>query len=76
MYLTYAHIRMHMHIRMHTQHACRYDCTMNNAILADPVKHKDLYSEMEKEFKVEYIAGGSAQNTIRVAQWMLKTKGT
>lgn len=28
--------------------------------------------ELEEKYKVEYIAGGATQNSIRVAQWMLQ----
>jgi adenosine kinase len=44
----------------------KYELKMGNAILAEE-KHKPLYGEMEKNFKVEYIAGGSTLNSIRVA---------
>jgi len=41
----------------------------SNAILAEE-KHESLYEEL-KHHKLEYTAGGSTQNSIRVAQWML-----
>ena len=47
---------------------------MNNAILADE-KHLSLYPELVANYPVQYIAGGSAQNTVRVAQWMLQNPG-
>jgi adenosine kinase len=34
-----------------------------------------LYKELVENYPVQYIAGGSAQNTIRVAQWMLQSPG-
>merc|ERR1719453_273657 len=34
-----------------------------------------LYDELEAKPDVQYIAGGAAQNTIRVAQWMLQSPG-
>merc|ERR1719258_694309 len=34
-----------------------------------------LYEELQKKEGVEYIAGGAAQNSIRVAQWMLQIPG-
>jgi len=40
--------------------------------LAEP-KHLPLYDELVKNYKVEYIAGGAAQNAIRGAQWMIQT---
>jgi len=43
-----------------------------NAILAEP-KHLPLYDEIKKNYAVEYIAGGAAQNSMRAAQWMLQT---
>lgn len=49
-----------------------YDLKPNDAILADPEKHKDLYSELVDKFKTEYIAGGSVQNALRVCQWLLQ----
>ena len=30
-----------------------------------------LYEEIVKDFPVEYVAGGSVQNSVRVCQWML-----
>ena len=30
---------------------------------------------MEEKYKVDYIAGGATQNSIRVAQWMLQVPG-
>jgi hypothetical protein len=30
--------------------------------------------ELEEKYKVEYIAGGATQNSIRVAQWMLQVR--
>ena len=33
------------------------------------------YEELVRDHKVEYIAGGATQNSIRVAQWMLQTEG-
>jgi len=54
----------------------RYEVTLNNAYLADK-KHLPLYAELVEKYKVNYIAGGAAQNTIRVTQWMLqKPKAT
>ncbi|KAL8516657.1 hypothetical protein ACS0TY_015061 [Phlomoides rotata] len=34
-----------------------------------------MYEEMTSKYKVEYIAGGATQNSIRVAQWMLQIPG-
>ncbi|XP_050436741.1 uncharacterized protein LOC126843340 [Adelges cooleyi] len=49
----------------------KYDLKSNNAILAEE-KHMPLYEELINFEKVEYTAGGSAQNSLRVAQWILK----
>lgn len=48
----------------------KYNLQANNAILADE-SHKSLVPDMVKNFKVDYIAGGSVQNTLRIAQWIL-----
>jgi adenosine kinase len=50
----------------------KYGVTLNNAILCED-KHKPIYDELVKDYKVQYIAGGATQNSIRVAQWMLQT---
>ncbi|KAF7279891.1 adenosine kinase-like [Rhynchophorus ferrugineus] len=49
----------------------KYDLKENDAILADPKKHKDLYTELVDNFNAEYIAGGSVQNALRVCQWLI-----
>ncbi|XP_057665181.1 uncharacterized protein LOC130899324 [Diorhabda carinulata] len=48
----------------------KYEMKENNAILADE-KHKTLYDEITEKYEASYIAGGSVQNTLRVAQWLL-----
>jgi len=50
----------------------KYELKPGNGILADPQKHLPLYDELEKNYPVEHIAGGAAQNAIRAAQWMLQ----
>lgn len=52
----------------------KYGVLMGNAILAED-KHLPLYKELVDDFKVDYVAGGATQNSIRVAQWMLQSKG-
>jgi adenosine kinase len=52
----------------------KYDVSLNNAILAEE-KHMGIYTDLVKDFPVQYIAGGSAQNTMRVAQWMISSPG-
>ena len=39
----------------------------NNAILAE-AQHMPIYEEIVNNFQVEYTAGGSTQNVLRVAQ--------
>lgn len=48
----------------------KYDLKNNDAILAEE-KHMPLYEELMNNEKVEYTAGGSAQNSLRVAQVFL-----
>ncbi|KAF2934961.1 adenosine kinase 2 isoform X2 [Oryza sativa Japonica Group] len=45
----------------------KYDIKPGNAILAEE-KHLPMYNELASKVNVEYIAGGSTQNSIRVAQ--------
>lgn len=45
----------------------KYGLLSNNAILAEE-NHMPLYDELMKNYKVEYTAGGSAQNSLRVMQ--------
>eukprot|EP01137_Pigoraptor_chileana_P025057 Opistho-2@93963 len=54
-----------------TEFLKNYDLVANNAILAEE-KHRPLYEHLRNGYKVEYIAGGATQNSIRVAQWMLQ----
>uniref|UniRef100_A0A3B3SJX6 Adenosine kinase n=1 Tax=Paramormyrops kingsleyae TaxID=1676925 RepID=A0A3B3SJX6_9TELE len=49
----------------------RYGLKPNDQILAED-KHKELFEELVKKFKVEYHAGGSTQNSIKIAQWMIQ----
>ena len=54
----------------------KYDLKPNNAILAEE-KHKPLYDEMVKKYRVDYIPGGATQNTLRVAQvivWLFEVR--
>merc|ERR1739849_9231 len=52
----------------------KYGLEPGGIILAEE-KHQPLFEEMQKRPGVQYIAGGATQNSIRVAQWMLQTKG-
>lgn len=49
----------------------KYDMQPNNAILAEE-KHMPIYKELIEKYQAEYIAGGSVQNSLRVAQWILQ----
>jgi adenosine kinase len=51
----------------------KYDLKLDTAILAED-KHQPLYKELVNNYEVQYIAGGATQNSMRVAQWMLKDK--
>lgn len=53
----------------------KYGLNANDAILAEE-KHMPIYEEIEAKYKVEYLAGGAAQNTMRGAQYMLPPKST
>lgn len=52
----------------------RYGVKAGDAVLAEE-KHQPVYAELVKDYKVDYIAGGAGQNSIRVAQWMLNAAG-
>lgn len=45
----------------------KYDLKNNNAILAEE-KHMPLYKELMKNEQIVCTAGGSGQNSLRVAQ--------
>uniref|UniRef100_A0A8C7I9P8 Adenosine kinase n=1 Tax=Oncorhynchus kisutch TaxID=8019 RepID=A0A8C7I9P8_ONCKI len=49
----------------------KYGLKPNDQILAED-KHKALFEEIVKKFKVEYHAGGATQNSIKIAQWMIQ----
>lgn len=49
----------------------KYDLKANNAILAEE-RHKSIYDELIELYSASFIAGGSVQNTMRVAQWFLE----
>lgn len=52
----------------------KYGLEPGGIVLAEE-KHQPLFAEMATRPGVQYIAGGATQNSIRVAQWMLQTKG-
>uniref|UniRef100_A0A8C4TLW5 Adenosine kinase n=1 Tax=Erpetoichthys calabaricus TaxID=27687 RepID=A0A8C4TLW5_ERPCA len=49
----------------------KFGLKQNDQILAEE-KHKALFDELVKRFKVEYHAGGSTQNSVKIAQWMIQ----
>ncbi|RXN08933.1 adenosine kinase-like isoform X1 [Labeo rohita] len=49
----------------------KYGLKPNDQILAEE-KHKALFDEIAKKSKVEYHAGGSTQNSVKIAQWMIQ----
>jgi len=53
----------------------KYGVSLNSAILAEE-KHLPIFQELTQLPNVQYIAGGSAQNTARVCQWMLGKPGS
>ncbi|KRT82695.1 hypothetical protein AMK59_4456, partial [Oryctes borbonicus] len=48
----------------------KYDLKPNNAILAQE-KHEYICEDLIKKYNAEFIAGGSVQNSLCVAQWVL-----
>ncbi|KAJ6264864.1 Ribokinase [Drechslerella dactyloides] len=49
----------------------KYGLKANDAILADPSKHLDLYPELIEKYNAKFVAGGAAQNSARGAQYIL-----
>ncbi|KTG33810.1 hypothetical protein cypCar_00036931 [Cyprinus carpio] len=49
----------------------KYGLKPNDQILAEE-KHKALFDEIVQKSKVEYHAGGSTQNSVKIAQWMIQ----
>lgn len=49
----------------------KYNLKPDDAIMAEE-SHKPLYKELMDKYNAEFIAGGSVQNTMRVAQWFLE----
>lgn len=43
----------------------------DDAILAED-RHMPIYGELIESFSAEFLAGGSVQNSLRIAQWILK----
>ncbi|XP_054454870.1 adenosine kinase b isoform X2 [Anoplopoma fimbria] len=49
----------------------KFGLKLNDQILAED-KHKALFEEIVQRSKVEYHAGGSTQNSVKIAQWMIQ----
>lgn len=49
----------------------KYHLEENNAIIGEEI-HKPLYNELMENYSVQFTAGGSVQNSLRVCQWILK----
>lgn len=49
----------------------KYDMKSDNAILASEI-HKPLCGELIDKYNAQLIAGGSVQNSLRIAQWILE----
>jgi len=47
----------------------KYNLKADDAILYEK---EDIFEDLKSNYSVEYIAGGATQNSIRVAQWILK----
>ncbi|KAK2075617.1 adenylate kinase [Prototheca wickerhamii] len=52
----------------------KYQLKLGNQILAED-QHLPLFKELTEKYSPEYIAGGATQNSIRIAQWMLRAPG-
>lgn len=52
----------------------KYNVKLDSAILAES-SHMPIYEDLVKNHEAGFIAGGATQNSIRIAQWMLKSSG-
>jgi len=52
----------------------KYELKLDSAVLAEE-KHLPVYQDLIDNYNAGFIAGGATQNSIRVAQWMLKASG-
>ncbi|KAH8372306.1 hypothetical protein KR093_010997, partial [Drosophila rubida] len=48
----------------------KYEMKEDDAILAEE-RHMPIYRELVQKYKAEYLAGGSVQNSLRIAQWII-----
>jgi len=53
----------------------KYNLKANDAILAEG-QQKEIYTDLEKNYKPVYVAGGAAQNAARGAQYVLPAGST
>ncbi len=51
----------------------RYGLPMDATVLAEE-KHLPLFKELKEKYNPTYIPGGSTQNTLRAAQWLLNQR--
>lgn len=49
----------------------KYNLDENNAVLAEE-KQLPMYNELMENYKLDFTAGGSVQNSLRVCQWIIK----
>merc|ERR1712013_402868 len=54
-----------------TEMLSKHNLKSNDAILTE---EEQIFKDLAEGYKVDYIAGGATQNTIRVAQWILGKK--
>jgi hypothetical protein len=52
----------------------KYDVFMNTSSLAEE-RHMGLFRDLVDDFMPTFVASGSAQNAVRVCQWMLMSPG-
>lgn len=52
------------------EYLLKHELGADNAILAE-AKHKQIFTELQEQYKTDYIAGGSVQNSLRVCQWIV-----
>lgn len=52
----------------------KYDVQMDTSSLAEE-RHIHLFPELVNDWEPQYVASGAAQNTVRVAQWMMGLPG-
>ncbi|KAI8794902.1 adenosine kinase [Biomphalaria glabrata] len=70
--LGYGNPLLDISVQAQEDYLAKYDLKADNAILAED-KHQPMYEEIPNIFTdVDYVPGGAALNTIRVAQLLLK----